>query len=848
MPSLAEIEVRLKKINPKQTNQFKNFADCMDELLALPPSEAQFDLIKNIVTVTILKSNRDLSGLHLYYSGHWARLINHLAVHDKLSYDVFKQSIWREPQVAQWLGVPNREFANQYQRPYLGFLDTQLHGCFDDEYFPRIIEYAKQLAWEVAQDLSGEARAVFQEMKYLEGSRFLLLGGKYHAELLPDEMKFEATYKSSTVDSYRRCIANMWRYTLLEPMSKDEEAAFITQLRELPQKTLQAMFVQTGTAHTHIAEVLGWSAAVPLVKWIKSTANKPFERDGYSYYDVPNTPDPESGTIDLIKLKQCLETAGEDLVKEICKLFRKSGENVKNTLTLIEAAAGWNTEKIQKSFQKHGQIAIKAYGLLPLERGEDEIFERYMALKQSAKDGKKFGQIRRTTHAGAVQAAINNLAQLAGYKNSSRFEWAMEAKIAEEVAPPGRQWTIDDYEMTLELEGVDVSLAIVRNDKRLKSVPKAVRASDEYKEAKEIVGQLRAQASRLRKELFEDLIATGEMLSVEEFKNVLRLPIAHDLCQRLIWRTPDGKTGLLDTENIAVIDLDGNPHPVEDKIGLAHSFHLCQNDTLAAWQREIVRRRLVQPVKQAFRELYILTPAERETRTFSNRFAGHAINGGTASRLLTGRGWHISNIGEAPTPIKIYGDIQAIFGFSDSYYYLSNNMPIGTDRIYFTSYPQPNLYRWDWNRDGENNIPLEDIPPLVFSEVMRDADLVVSVAQREGQVHLSRESYDQRGNLVKTLLDDLDLAGVEVKEHFAYIKGKLADYRVHLGSAVIHIEPGNYLCIVPAGWGMKHEKLFLPFVDEKDSKISEVISKILFLLADDKIKDHSILRQIKRKS
>jgi hypothetical protein len=48
---------------------------------------------------------------------------------------------------------------------------------------------------------------------------------------------------------------------------------------------------------------------------------------------------------------------------------------------------------------------------------------------------------------------------------------------------------------------------------------------------------------------------------------------------------------------------------------------------------------------------------------------------------------------------------------------------------------------------------------------------------------------------------------------------------------------------MPDKWGKTHEKLFLPFTDD-DFKTSEVISKILLLLADDKIKDKSILRQI----
>jgi hypothetical protein len=119
---------------------------------------------------------------------------------------------------------------------------------------------------------------------------------------------------------------------------------------------------------------------------------------------------------------------------------------------------------------------------------------------------------------------------------------------------------------------------------------------------------------------------------------------------------------------------------------------------------------------------------------------------------------------------------------------------------------------------------------------MFDADLIVSVAQRSGEVRLSTEACQRRGELVTALLEELGLPGVRVEGHFAYVQGRLARYRVHLGSAAIHIEPGNYLGIVPAGWGQRHEQLFLPFADEGDSKASEVISKLLLLVHDDKIR------------
>jgi hypothetical protein len=68
---------------------------------------------------------------------------------------------------------------------------------------------------------------------------------------------------------------------------------------------------------------------------------------------------------------------------------------------------------------------------------------------------------------------------------------------------------------------------------------------------------------------------------------------------------------------------------------------------------------------------------------------------------------------------------------------------------------------------------------------MRDPDLVVSVDQHEDNARLSNEAYELRGNLVKTLLDDLSLRGVTVEGHFVYGQGKPIRYRIHRGNAVI---------------------------------------------------------------
>ena len=77
----------------------------------------------------------------------------------------------------------------------------------------------------------------------------------------------------------------------------------------------------------------------------------------------------------------------------------------------------------------------------------------------------------------------------------------------------------------------------------------------------------------------------------------------------------------------------------------------------------------------------------------------------------------------------------------------------------------------------------------------------------------------------------------------ALIGGVLGDYSLHLGSAVVHRQPGGARCIVPAH--ARHRgRRFLPFADD-DPKTAEVISKALLLARDAEIQDPTILAQIR---
>jgi hypothetical protein len=126
---------------------------------------------------------------------------------------------------------------------------------------------------------------------------------------------------------------------------------------------------------------------------------------------------------------------------------------------------------------------------------------------------------------------------------------------------------------------------------------------------------------------------------------------------------------------------------------------------------------------------------------------------------------------------------------------------------------------------------------------MRDLDLVVSVAHVGGvDPEASASTVEMRATLVRETSALLKLPNVRLDSRHALIQGSLGQYSVHLGSGVVHKQPGGSLCIVPVH-SQHRGRLFLPFADD-DPRTAEVVSKVLLLARDKEIQDPTILEQI----
>ncbi|MFC4068350.1 DUF4132 domain-containing protein [Actinoplanes subglobosus] len=480
---------------------------------------------------------------------------------------------------------------------------------------------------------------------------------------------------------------------------------------------------------------------------------------------------------------------------------------------LISAVLGDNRPAVQRRVRNNALQGIAAFGMLPLAPGETAL-DRYLTLREVAKRGAKLGPNRRISHAAAIDIALGHLAQVTGAADASRLEWECEAQLAAET-PSGAD--VGDYRIELRFDGAEPLLAVTRGGKPLRSVPATVRGHEAYRDLREHQERLREQARRMRTGLVERLVATAATLAPDELARLSSLPAGAAMLPGLIWRDAGGTVGLLDD-----VDTTG-------PVTAVHPFDLLTGGTLAAWQEEIVRRRLRQPVKQAFRELYVVTPAERDAVDVSQRFAGQTVSGRVAAQLLAGRGWSTGHE---------YGDHQA-------------TRPAGAGLTAALSADLHGYWGMDDVRIGEvrflrsgRPVPLAEVPPTVFSEVMRDLDLAVSVAGTAPDRWGSPARAESRARVLAALITDLGLTRVTVDGTAAVVHGTRATYRVHLTSGSIHVEPGGYLCVVPAGFGATdHHRLFLPFADD-DRMTSVILSKVLLLSEDDRITDPSILQQL----
>ncbi|MEV0240467.1 DUF4132 domain-containing protein [Streptomyces sp. NPDC050674] len=608
-----------------------------------------------------------------------------------------------------------------------------------------------------------------------------------------------------------------------------------------------------------------------------------------------------------------LDTLGTDAVRETVLAWLAL---VGRPRTLPLERREWETD-VNNAFDPYNATALRGLAwLLSLLPPRPETARALGALVETSL--RKVAGIGprnpKVANAGVValaridsEAALAELARLATrltYKNTAKLvDTALEARATalglgreeiEELAVPAYGLTevgratyhLGEATALLEVHGTRAVLSW-RNaaGKPVKSVPAAVRRDhpDALKDLKTAVKDIDKMLSAQSERLDRQFLARRSWPYAVWRERYLDHPLVGTLARRLLWTIDGRPAGYADGELRTLAD---EPLTEGTRVELWHPVGR-ESAEVVAWRDWLERHGITQPFKQAHREIYLLTDAERATRTYSNRFAAHILRQHQFNSLAALRGWRnklrLCVDDSAPPATRelpqwglraeywIEGDGEE-YGVdtTESGSYLR----LRTDQVRFYPIDAPensaHCYGGEYamglrgGQDPVEPLPLEDIPPLVLSEILRDVDLFVGVSsigndptwQDGGPGGRFREywtsygfgelnqSAQTRGLLLERLVPRLAIADrCTLEGRFLHVRGDRHTYKIHLGSGNILMTPNDqYLCIVPKSDPTAQGTGYLPF--EGDRMLAVILNKAMLLAADTKITDRSILSQL----
>ena len=539
------------------------------------------------------------------------------------------------------------------------------------------------------------------------------------------------------------------------------------------------------------------------------------------------------GAFDVNWFRSAYDSIGEkefDLVYDAAK-YISDGAKHSRARKYADATLGkFGVDETEKAVSdKRNKDLLMAYALIPLT-GEDDICRRYLYIQRFRKESKQFGSQRVASEGKAVEMALTNLAINAGYSDTMRLTLRMETKVIDDSRALLEEQIIEGvaFKITLDENG-KATLACSKDGKTLKSVPAKLKKHETVVALTDMVKTLSEQYRRTRV-MLERAMEDSTTFTFGELSALSAHPVVYPMLKNLVLISGDTVGFLADN---GLVNDNGTIQTLDDsaEIKIAHPFDLYSKGYWRAYQKYLFENKIAQPFRQIFRELYVKT-AEEMDMFHSLRYAGNQIQPAKTVGALKSRRW-VADIEDGLQKVYYKENIVAqIYALADWFSPADIEAPT-LEWVCFT------------NRKTGEEIKIADIPDIVFSEVMRDVDLAVSVAHAGGvDPETSHSTMEMRAAILSFVLPMFRITNVKVEGHHAIVEGKLAEYSIHLGSGVVHQLGGAMIPVLPVH-SQHRGKIFLPFVDD-DPKTAEIISKVLLFAEDDKIKDPMILSNISK--
>jgi len=632
------------------------------------------------------------------------------------------------------------------------------------------------------------------------------------------------------------------------------------------------------------------SAAKPSGRWSKQAAElldavgrAPFREHVLRWFPLVDKPrtEPARPTLPYSPDPSLLiEPVNGDILKGLawcCSLFHSP--DIARALSNLARSAYRKVPGLGPRAVKVGNACVYALGAIP----DREALAQLALLKV---------KVKLAPAQKGIEKALLAAAEREGLPREELEEMVVPQYGLTEVGR--RRQTLGDFVAELTVTGTaSTELTWLKPDgKRQKSIPAAIKRdhADELQElratARDLQKMLPAQRDRI-----DGLFLEQKSWPLSLWRQrYLDHPLVGVIARRLIWRfrsSAGARDGFFHQGHL--VDSRGERLPELGDDTVVSMWHPIDKDPseVVSWRLFLERHELRQPFKQAHREIYLLTDAERRTGVYSNRYAAHVLRQHQFHALCAVRGWRnrlrllVDDV-VPPASLELpRWNLRAEFwieGAGEEFGTDTNEsgtfLYLTTDQVRFYRLGARQTYAhaagggYDARTAGADDepLPLEEIPPLVFSEVMRDVDLFVGVASvgndptwsdggPEGRYRDYWASYsfgelsgtaNTRKEVLQRLIPRLKIADrCGFSDRFLEVRGDLRTYKIHLGSGNILMSPNDqYLCIVPDRRQQPSgDKVFLPF--EGDNMLSIILSKALMLADDRNIRDETITSQIR---
>jgi hypothetical protein len=320
---------------------------------------------------------------------------------------------------------------------------------------------------------------------------------------------------------------------------------------------------------------------------------------------------------------------------------------------------------------------------------------------------------------------------------------------------------------------------------------------------------------------------------------------------------------------------DSSGSPVD--LGTAQTvrlWHPLASDSaeVQRWRERIFAAKIRQPIRQAFREFYEVTDDERQTKMYSNRFAKVLMRQHQFASLCRARGWDYRLMGtnfdgaNVPTKkldpwnmrVEFYVDLppdrdssllESALGEQSG---AGINLFIGSDQVRFY-------------RDGRE-VPIDEVPAILYSEVMRDVDLFTSVSAIGGDETWADQG-DRGTGIFREEFNIQELSGIiglrremlslvlphtpiqdrcKIQKTWLEVRGQLGTYRIEFlwGGASLATDTGYRRLRIPRKILDAVSLDFAAIPLDLDYR-TETILRTAYVLADDwKIDSPDLIQQL----